>query len=168
MDLDEVVGEVMRESGERLLRLAYQVCHDRAMAEDLVQEALLRVYGSWRRRRPQVSSAEGYLRRAIINEYLRRRRLRSSSEVVTDVFASGRHVQESYAFEAQVLERDRLWAALGALSARQRSAVVLRYYEDLPDEEIAELLGCREATVRSLVSRALTTLRGTDLVEERQ
>ena len=77
--LDEVIADLMRASGDRLLRLAYQLCHDRAGAEDLVQEALTRVYGSWLRRAPTIDNREAYVRRAILNEYLRRRRLRSAS-----------------------------------------------------------------------------------------
>ena len=84
MQLDEVIADLMRTSGDRLLRLAYQLCHDRAGAEDLVQEALTRVYGSWLRRAPSIDNREAYVRRAILNEFLRRRRLRSSSELVTD------------------------------------------------------------------------------------
>jgi len=61
--------------------------------------------------------------------------------------------------EDQVADRAQLWAALAALSARQRAALVLRYYEDLPDHQIAALLGCREATVRSLASRGLAAMR---------
>ena len=61
--------------------------------------------------------------------------------------------------EDQIADRAQLWVALGALSARQRAALVLRYYEDLPDHQIAALLGCREASVRSLASRGLAVLR---------
>jgi RNA polymerase sigma factor (sigma-70 family) len=56
-------------------------------------------------------------------------------------------------------ERDAILRVVAALPPRQRAAVVLRYYEDLPDDEIADLLGCRPVTVRSLISRALATLR---------
>ena len=54
---------------------------------------------------------------------------------------------------------DELWDALSHLNPRQRSALVLRYYEGLPDDEIARLLGCRSATVRSAIHRALSALR---------
>lgn len=163
MEPDEVVAELMRASGDRLLRLAYQLCHDRAGAEDLVQEALTRVYGSWLRRRPAVEHAEAYVRRAIVNEYLRRRRGRASTEVITEAVPD----RPGDAFEPGVVEHDRVWRALAALPDRQRAVLVLRYYEDLPDREIARLLGAREATVRSLVARGLTTLRQGELVEER-
>ena len=153
MQLDEVIADLMRASGDRLLRLAYQLCHDRAGAEDLVQEALTRVYGSWLRRAPSIDNREAYVRRAILNEYLRRRRLRSASEVVTD------EVPDYGVDAVDVAAREDLWHALGTLPARQRAVLVLRYYEDLPDREIAEALGCGESTVRAHAARALAALR---------
>jgi RNA polymerase sigma factor (sigma-70 family) len=95
------------------------------------------------------------LRRAVINEYVRTRRLRSSTEIVTDVVerpATG-------CLEDRAADHAELWAALGALSERQRAVLVLRYYEGLADPEIATLLGCRGATVRSLASRGLAAMR---------
>ena len=61
-----------------------------------------------------------------------------------------------------------MWQALGRLPARQRAALVLRYYEDIPDTQIAHLLRCRTATVRSLISRGLAALRGAVDVPARQ
>jgi RNA polymerase sigma-70 factor (sigma-E family) len=161
--VDEVIADLVSASGDRLLRLAYQLCHDRAGAEDLVQDALTRVYGNWLRRRPDIDSAEAYLRRAVVNEYLRRRRLKSSTEVVTDA------VPETVdgGFDDAVVDRDQMWHALGSLPPRQRTVLVLRFYEDLPDAEIATLLDAKEGTVRSLASRALQTLRSQALVEEK-
>ncbi|HEY2298746.1 MAG TPA: sigma-70 family RNA polymerase sigma factor [Jatrophihabitans sp.] len=163
MQLDEVIADLMRTSGDRLLRLAYQLCHDRAAAEDLVQEALTRVYGSWLRRAPAVDNREAYVRRAVVNEYLRRRRLRSASEVVTDEVPD----RGTDGFDSRVVEHDEVWRALALLPARQRAVMVLRYYEDLPDREIAALIGAKEATVRSLALRALESLRVSHRVEER-
>jgi RNA polymerase sigma-70 factor (sigma-E family) len=156
VDLDDALAELVTESGDRLLRVAYQLTHDRAAAQDLVQDALLRVYRSIRRRGVPPGDWYAYLRRAVINEYLSARRLRSSGEVVTD-----RMPEQPVAGspEDQIADRAQLWAALGALTARQRAALVLRYYEDLPDHQIAALLGCREASVRSLASRGLAVLR---------
>lgn len=85
MDLDDVLTELVASSGDRLLRVGYQLTHDRAAAQDLVQEALLRVYGSARRRGHAPQDWYGYLRRAVINEYVRTRRLRSRAEVVLAV-----------------------------------------------------------------------------------
>ena len=156
MHLDDVLTELVEHSGDRLLRVAYHLTHDPATAQDLVQEALLRVYGSVRRRGLAPEDWYAYLRRAVINEYVRTRRLRSSTEVVTDT------VPEQPAAgcpEDRTADQAQLWAALGALSERQRAVLVLRYYEDLADHEIAALLGCREASVRSLARRGLAAMR---------
>ncbi len=156
MDLDDALAGLVAQSGDRLLRVGYQLTHDRAAAQDLVQDALLRVYGSARRRGTAPDDWYAYLRRAVINEYVRTRRLRSSTEVVTDAVpeppaAAGQ--------EDRLADRAQLWDALGALSSRQRAVLVLRYYEGLADNEIAALLGCREASVRSLASRGLAAMR---------
>jgi RNA polymerase sigma factor (sigma-70 family) len=96
------------------------------------------------------------MRRAVINEYVRTRRLRSSTEIVTDAVPE-RPAAEC--LEDRAADQAELWAALGALSERQRAVLVLRYYEGLADHEIGALLGCREATVRSLASRGLAAMR---------
>jgi len=156
VDLDDALTDLVMRNGDRLLQVAYQLTHDRATAQDLVQEALLRVYHAVLHHGRAPEDWYAYLRRAVINEYLRTMRLRSSSEVVTD------HVPErpvADSAERQVDDRAHLWAALGELSQRQRSVLVLRYYEGLPDAQIAALLGCREASVRSLASRGLAALR---------
>ena len=155
MRSDEVLTELISSSGDRWLRLAYQLCHERAGAEDLVQEALTRVYGSWLRRAPRVEHAEAYVRRAIVNEYLRKGRLRSSTEVVSE-----RVPEQTYGnFDAAVADRDELWQVLAGIPARQRAVLVLRYYEELPDREIARLIDAKQATVRSLAARGLAALR---------
>lgn len=156
MDLDEALAELVATSGQRLLRVGYQLTHDRATAQDLVQTALLRVYGSLRRRGGAPDDWYAYLRRAVINEYVRTRRLRSNSELVTHTVPDR---AASELIEDRVADRELLWAALEALSPRQRAVLVLRYYEGLTDAEIAEVLGCRGGSVRSLASRGLATLR---------
>jgi RNA polymerase sigma-70 factor (sigma-E family) len=156
MDLDEALAELVATSGQRLLRVGYQLTHDRAAAQDLVQAALLRVYGSLRRRGGGPEDWYAYLRRAVINEYVRTRRLRSNSEVVTDILPE-RPAGEP--FEDRIVDRELLWAALEMLSSRERAVLVLRYYEGLTDGEIATVLGCRGGSVRSLASRGLATLR---------
>ena len=74
MDLDDALAELVTQSGDRLLRVAFQLTHDRVAAQDLVQDALLRVYHSMRRRGVPPEDWYAYLRRAVINEYLRARR----------------------------------------------------------------------------------------------
>lgn len=154
MQLDKVIADLMATSGDRLLRLAYQLCHNRAAAEDLVQEALVKVYGSWLRRAPKVQFAEAYVRRAILNEYLRTRRNKADTELVI----AEPKPPDVAGFDEEVVDRDEAWRALEQLPARQRAVLVLRYYEDLPDREIAGLIGAREATVRSLATRGLAAL----------
>jgi RNA polymerase sigma-70 factor (sigma-E family) len=156
MALDDELTELVAQSGQRLLQVAYQLTHDRAAAQDLVQDALLHVYRSARRRGRAPDDWYAYLRRAVINEHLRTRRLRASAEIAT---SSVPERPSGLAREDQVADREELWAALGTLSARQRAVLVLRYYECLPDREIAALLGCREASVRSLASRGLAVMR---------
>ncbi len=156
MDLDEALTDLVARNGDRLLRVGFQLTHDRAAAQDLVQEALLRVYSTVRRGGHEPQDWYAYLRRAVINEFLRTRRLLSSTEVVTDPVPEAPPAESA---EGQVDDRTEVWAALGKLSARQRAVLVLRYYEGLPDGEIAALLGCREASVRSLASRGLAAMR---------
>jgi RNA polymerase sigma factor (sigma-70 family) len=127
---------------------------------------LLRVYGSLRRRGGAPEDWYAYLRRAVINEYVRTRRLRSNSEIVNSEIVNSEKVTAtvpdraaSQLLEDRVADRELLWAALEMLSPRQRAVLVLRYYEGLTDEEIAAVLGCRGGSVRSLASRGLATLR---------
>jgi RNA polymerase sigma factor (sigma-70 family) len=98
----------------------------------------------------------------VVNEFLRRQRLRSATELIS---ADLPELVES-SFEDVVVDRDELWRALGALPPRQRTVLVLRYYEDLPDADIAAVIGAKEGTVRSLALRALTALRSTSLAVE--
>jgi len=155
MDADEAISDLLGSAGDRLLRLAFQLSHDRAGAEDLVQQALEQVYRRWRRDGSDVEHAEAYARRAVLNEYLRRRRLRSATELITDSMPD----TATPAPDTTVAEHDAMWRALGGLPKRQRAALVLRYYEDLPDRDIATMLDCRQATVRSLIARGLHALR---------
>src|SRR3954453_9380936 len=156
MQLDDVLTELVADSGDRLLRVAYQLTHDRMAAQDLVQDALLRVYRAGRRRGLAPGDWYPYLRRAVVNEYIRTRRLRSSTEIVTDTLPER---PTAVSPEDQAADQEQLWTALGELSERQRAVLVLRYYEGLADHEIAALLSCREASVRSLASRGLAAMR---------
>ena len=137
-------------------RLAYLLTGDRALAEDLVQEAFVRVVGRFRHLRVP-DAFEAYLRRTIVNlhtSYLRRRRLeRAYLEREHAAARPGPTVMPD------VGVREELWRALLALPARQRVAVVLRYYEDLSERETADALRCSVAAVKSLSARAMETLR---------
>jgi RNA polymerase sigma-70 factor (sigma-E family) len=135
-----------------LLRFAYLLCGDRHRAEDLVQDVLTAM---WRRfgDRLAVVSPLAYARRALVNAHTSWHRRRSSTER-----AGGLRLVDEPAV-APPADPDPLWDALGRLPERQRAVLVLRYYTDLPDAEIAAVLGVRLGTVSSAVHRGLAALR---------
>jgi RNA polymerase sigma-70 factor (sigma-E family) len=153
------LGELYQEHAGPALRLAYLLTGDRALAEDLVQEAFVRVAGRFvHLRDPDAFGA--YLRRAVVNlanSHFRRRRVERA--YLTQAQAEAGVRAGGGAADPSVEDRDRLWTALGRLPDRQRAAIVLRYYEDLSEASIAELLQCRPGTVKSLVSRGLEAMR---------
>lgn len=120
MDVDETLAELVARWGDRLLPVGYQLTHDRAGAQDIVQGALLTAYDSVRRRGSEPEDWYAYLRRAVVNEYLRTRRLRSSSEIVT---AAPPEPLPGAGPEALVAARDQMWTALGMLAGRQRAVL---------------------------------------------
>ena len=137
-------------------RLAYLLTGDRATAEDLVQEAFVRVVGRFRHLRVP-DAFESYLRRTIVNLHtsqLRRRRIERSYLERERVSARPEAVSSP-----DLGEREDVWRELLALPPRQRAAVVLRYYEDLSERETADVLRCSVAAVKSLTARAMETLR---------
>ena len=141
--------------GPALLRLAYTLTGNAADAEDVVQDALARALPRWDRI-GRVEDVDAYVRRMVVNAHTswwrRWRRRESPVEQVADgAVADDRGVEPD--------ETRRLWLACRALPADQRTAVVLRYYEQLEYAEIAALTGVREGTVRSRVSRGLAVLR---------
>jgi RNA polymerase sigma-70 factor (sigma-E family) len=128
-----------------MVRLAVALTGSEATAEDLVQEAFVRVHARWDR----VEQPTPYLRRAVVNA------CRS---------AGRRATRERTSLGLQLapdtsLEADELFDALAVLPSRQRAALVLQFYEGLSQAEIAAVLGCREGTVASLVHRGLAQLR---------
>lgn len=152
-DDEDFVSFVATWSGP-LLRLATGLTGDRLTGEDLLQTALTKTYLRWSRVRA-ADSPEAYVRRIVVTthlSWLRRRRVRE------DLRPTLIDLPVAHATPAAE-DRDALWSALARLGRKQRAVVVLRYYEDLPDEDIGRLLGCRPATVRSQAMRALATLR---------
>jgi RNA polymerase sigma-70 factor (sigma-E family) len=144
-----------------LLRYAIVLTGDRDLAQDIVQEVLARAQVKWRRI-SDADSPEAYVRRMVLNEYLSWRR----SWAARNVHAVGERLVDlddargGVSDHAQdVVEADELWNRLAVLGRKQRAVLVLRYYEQLEDRAIADLLGCSPATVRSHASRALKTLR---------
>lgn len=138
-----------------LLRFAYLLSGDAYLAEDLTQEALVRVHRRW----SSIVRADGpepYVRKAILRQYLSWYRRRASTEVPR---AEAPDIPDPRSLADRVVEHDEMWSMLAALPRMQRAVLVLRYYEDIPDAEIGELLGCTTATVRVHAFKALKRLR---------
>jgi RNA polymerase sigma-70 factor (sigma-E family) len=153
---DNAFEEFVRGRSTHLFRLALVLTGwDKHAAEDVLQIALERAY----RRRRQLfrdGSAEPYVRKVVVNaaidwRRIRRRRAEHSLDLAADLAATD--------LTSQVADRDVLLRALSALAPKQRAVLVMRYWEDIPDAEIAAALDCSPATVRSQASRALTRLR---------
>ncbi|TDC44376.1 SigE family RNA polymerase sigma factor [Actinomadura sp. KC345] len=141
-----------------LLRAATQLTSDRVEAEDLLQAALAKTYLAWDRIQDR-AAVDGYVRRAMVNTQIswwRRRRL----DVYPTDQLPDRPAVDDHTRRTDM--RDALGRALRRLPERQRLTVMLRYYEDMSEREIADLLGVSVGTVKSTVSRAMTKLREDD------
>jgi len=150
---------------DRLLRTAYLMAPDLAEAEDLVQETLLRVARRWHKVRAMDHPA-AYARRILVNLVIdgAHGRARRNGELGGPVGPGGARWEEQPDSRAErdlraVDTQATLLAALAGLSARQRAVIVLRYWEDLPEAEVAAILGCSVGTVKSTASRGLARLR---------
>jgi RNA polymerase sigma-70 factor (sigma-E family) len=150
------IGELYARHIGAGVRLAFLLTGDRGHAEDLAQEAFVRCVGRFRHmRRPD--AFEAYFRRAIVNLHtsgLRRRRLERAW-----LQREGPSSAARVSTQPDVGAREDLWRALATLPARQRAALVLRYYEDLSEHDAAQVLGCSVAALKSLVARGSETLR---------
>jgi len=139
------------------LGFAYLICGDRELADDAVQEAFERLMNRFGGlRRPDAFAA--YLRRTVLN--VLRARARSEERAKAREQAHVRSVNRQIE-TGDADPEGRLWAALQALPERQRAAVVCRYWMDLSERDTARALGCRQGTVKSLLSRALASMRET-------
>jgi RNA polymerase sigma-70 factor (sigma-E family) len=139
-----------------LLKFAAVLAGDRATAEDLAQEVLIRAYSRWDRI-GCLDRPEFYVRKMILNEFLTWRQRSFRQPLASGTAIEPKNSAPDHA--SCYSERDALLGELGKLPRQQRAVLVLRYYEDLGDAEIAGLLGCRPGTVRSHASRALAALR---------
>jgi RNA polymerase sigma-70 factor (sigma-E family) len=156
LEFEHVYGEQV----DRLTRLGFLVCGDERMAEDAVSAAVSRVLPRWRAGR--VVDPSRYLRRAVLNELMGGFRRRTAERRAVERFRAPSPVDQG--FVEGVIDRDALWVALVGLPQSQRAVVVLRYYEDLTEEQTAEVLGVNVGTVKSRMSRAVTRMR--TLLEE--
>jgi RNA polymerase sigma-70 factor (sigma-E family) len=138
-----------------LLRTAYLLTGNASQAEELVQDTLVRLYPKWGR----VEAADAplaYVRRALTNGYINQQRRAAGREYAYEEVPER---IDTYDPLSRLADRDQIWEGLRLLSERQRAALVLRFFEDLSDEQTAAMLDCRVGTVRSLISRGLATLR---------
>ena len=136
------------------IRLAFLLTGDRALAEDLVQDAFARLVGRLRHLR-QPNAFDPYLRRTVVNlatSHFRHQRV-ERAYLEREAGAPSREGSPNEALD------ETMHAVLLRLPQRQRAAIVLRFYEDLSDVQAAEILRCSPGTVRSLVSRGMKTLR---------
>jgi len=146
--------ELYTANAQRAGRLAYFLVGDRELAQDLVQEAFLKVFARWGNLRDPRSFA-AYLNRTIVNLANKTHRRRRVERRYLEKQANREPMTPQRDYETA----DALWRWLQLLPQRQRTAVVLRYYEDLTDHQAATAMGCSETAVASLVQRALGTLR---------
>jgi len=156
-DASDPFEEFVRDRSEYLFQLALLLAgRNQADAQDLLQVALER---AWRRRRAiaRDDNTEAYVRRALVNASIDRWRwLRRRDERSLDAAEPGPAGGDPASLVAR---RDELIRALAALPPRQRAVLVLRYWEDMPEAEVARVLGCSVGTVKSQASRGLARLR---------
>jgi len=138
-----------------LLRSAFLLTKDAAAAEDLVQDTFLRLHPKWTHV-AQAAVPVAYVRRSMLNNFLNSVRSRSSRE---QPIASIPDRADESDLAARVSDRMLVAGLLDSLPPRQRAVLVLRFFHDLGDREIAAEVGCRQATVRSIISRSLGALR---------
>lgn len=141
-----------------LLRYATVLACDPHLAEDVVQEVMARAHPRWSRI-AAADAPEAYVKRMIINELISWRRRRASRVIPLSheaLAVIGGLVGDA---ADRIVERDALIQQIAGLPVQQRIVIGLRYYEGLPDDQIANVLGCAVATVRSHAARGLATLR---------
>jgi RNA polymerase sigma-70 factor (sigma-E family) len=151
------LAELYRRYSGDAIRLAYLLTGDRALAEDLVQDAFVKLAGRFADLRDP-TRFEPYLRKTVVNlarMHFRRRR------VERDYLDRAAREPVRHAELPDVSAYEEMKQALLALPYRQRAAIVLRYYQDLSDQQIADFLRCRPGTVKSLLSRGVAALRVT-------
>jgi RNA polymerase sigma-70 factor (sigma-E family) len=164
--------QFMAESSGSLLRTAYLITADAGHSEDLVQECLFKVARRWSRV-VSMDNPQAYARRVLINLALdgSKRRSRHRAELATQSSHDDDHScrrQESEISRGAFAAVDdglELIRALGELAPRQRTALVLRFFDDLTESEVASTMGCSVGTVKSMTSRALKKMR--ELVPQR-
>ena len=164
--VDEEFSSFVAGHSVALLRYAHLLTGCPADAEELLQDTLERVYLSWGRV-VLAGMPVAYTRRALARNHIsrwRRLRRRTATEERT---VADRALRRSDGCITAPEERDAMWRLLATLPPRQRVVLVLRFYEDLPEKDIADALGVSVGTVKSQLSRGLSTLRTQHALAER-
>lgn len=143
----------VRSAGPGLKRYAFLLTGNRAQAEDLLQESLVKMYLAWERLE-DTRSLTAYARTVIARQHVSFWR-KSRREMPVEMIGALTDAWTDEHYD----DRDRVWKMLTGVSRQQRAALVLRYYEGLSDAEIADTLGCAVGTVRGHISRGLERLR---------
>ena len=151
---DHGFREYVATRSRALLRTAFLLTGNKADAEDLVQAALAKTYLAWDRIEDR-GALDGYVRRAIVNTHISWWRRRRLEEYPTDEIPDQAVADHAITSDLQETMR----RAIDRLPDRMRTAVVLRFYEDMTEAEVAEVLGVSLGTVKSTVSRAVAKLR---------
>ncbi|OQR61342.1 SigE family RNA polymerase sigma factor [Streptomyces maremycinicus] len=152
---EDLFQEFVRARWSRLVRTAYLLTGDVHHAEDLTQTALAKAYRSWRRI-SRTDNPEAYVRRMLVSCNSDRFRKRRVTEALTSAPPERAGRDEG---AGRIEERGSLLAGLAQLPPKQRAVVVLRYWEDLSEAEVADVLGCSPGTVKSQASKGLAKLR---------
>jgi RNA polymerase sigma-70 factor (sigma-E family) len=141
-----------------LVRYATVVTWDPHLAEDITQNVLVRAQARWSRI-SRLDAPELYVKRMVVNEFLSWRRRRAAQSIPLARESLDALLAPAPDQTARRDDRDAMMRLIAALPPRQRAVIALRFYEDLPVEEIAEILGCRTVTVRTHLARALAALQ---------
>lgn len=157
---DEEFTAFVARTGTALRRYAYVLTGDHGLADDLLQASLIKVYLSWDKVADEAARS-AYARRIMtrtqVSWWRRPARRESAAERLPEQALPGG--------TDQVEDRDQVWRLLSTLPPRQRAVVVLRFYEDLAEADIADVLGCSVGSVKSQLSRGLARLRAVDQSE---
>jgi RNA polymerase sigma-70 factor (sigma-E family) len=155
----DAIEELYLRHAPAMVRLAYLLTHDGALAEDLVQDAFVKVVGRMGHLR-SMGAFDAYLRKAVVNRCLSHHRRASVERRHLEREGSALRRPGAGAVEEPDLgTRDELLGILAELPERQRAVVVLRYYEDLSEQQVAQTMGCSVTAARSLLFRAMATIR---------
>jgi RNA polymerase sigma-70 factor (sigma-E family) len=158
MSSDEAFIAFVRANSRSLFRTAFLLTGAKAAAEDLLQETLTKLYPQWGRVE-RADSPMAYVRRSLNNSFVSSLRHQRAKGVTLWELPDGWLDAGGVDLADAVVDRELVWRLIGSLPARQRAAVVMRHFHGMSDDEIADSLDCRPSTVRSMLSRAMASMR---------